>query len=352
MLGSQTAVVVGPDGQEIYTNEQGQVKVQFHWDRLGHQDDQSSCWVRVSQPWAGEGYGFMFIPRVGNEVVVDFLEGDPDRPLITGSVYHVQNPPPLDLPNQQTRSTIKSRSTPNSDGFNEIRFEDQADAEEIYTHAQRNQTEIVRADHSTTVGHDQTRKIKNDRRATIEQGNDFVTVGTGKRVTTVQAGAKLEVKTEDRTVQVRSGDYRLDAMAGNIREKAAKAVSITGSGKGVHIVGRGAGVTVTGSDGPGVDVSGRGKVGINAFGHPKVKVRGGESIYARSPKIEMDASEKVFVHVGENDKVVITGGNIIIKSGTVHVAGETSLALAGGAGRAQMNATEVKISGPVIKLNT
>lgn len=351
VMGSQTAVVVGPDGQEIHTNEQGQVKVQFHWDRLGESNDRSSCWVRVAQPWAGDGFGFKFIPRIGHEVVVEFLEGDPDRPLITGSVYNAHNPPPLDLPGQQTRSTIKTRSTPGGDGFNEIRFEDQASAEEIYTHAQRNQTEIVRADHSTTVGHDQTRTVKNHRKATVQDGDDSVTVTTGKRTTKIHAGASLEVETLNRKVEVNTGDYVLATPAGNIKETANKNVAITGNTRGVNIVGKGAGVTITGNQGVGVDIKGRGTTGVNVWGHPKVKITATAEVWAGSKKIELSATKEALVHVG-SDKVEITGGNIIINSGNVQISGSTSVELTGGSSKAKLNSTEVKINGPVIKLNT
>ena len=207
VMGSQTAVVVGPAGEEIHTNEHGQVKVQFHWDRVHQRDEQSSCWVRVAMPWAGQGFGAMFIPRVGHEVVVDFLEGDPDRPLITGSVYHAHNVPPLDLPAQKTRSSIRSSSSPGGDGFNEIRFEDRAGSEELYTHAQKDQNEVVLncmtttvgVDQSVDVGHDRDRSIGNDE--TISIGNDRTeTVGNDDTIT-VDNHRRLRVR-GNQTIQV------------------------------------------------------------------------------------------------------------------------------------------------------
>ena len=182
VLGSQTAVVVGPSGQEVYTNEHGQVRVQFHWDREGQSDEQSTCWVRVSQFWAGQGYGAMFIPRVGHEVIVDFLEGDPDRPIITGSVYHAQNVPPLVLPDEATRSTIKSNSSLGGGGFNELRFEDKAGEEELYTHAQRDQIEVVKRNMSTSVGRNRSLSVGGNRTETIS-GNEKVTVKKDRELT-------------------------------------------------------------------------------------------------------------------------------------------------------------------------
>ena len=167
--GVQTAVVVGPSTEEIYTDEHGRVKVQFHWDRLGKRDEDSSCWVRVSQQWAGNGWGAMLIPRIGQEVIVDFLEGDPDRPIITGRVYHAQHPPPYPLPAGKTRSTIQSNSTPGGGGSNEIRFEDKKGTEEVYVHAQRDQNEVVEHDMTTRVGRDQSLDVGRDRSKTVGQ---------------------------------------------------------------------------------------------------------------------------------------------------------------------------------------
>ena len=161
--GAQTAIVVGPAGEEIYTDEHGRVKVQFHWDREGEKDDKSSCWIRVSQLWAGANWGAMYIPRIDQEVVVDFLEGDPDRPIITGRVYHGINQPPYPLPDEKTKSTIKSDSTPGGGGFNEIRFEDKKGDEEVFLHAEKNNTIEVKGDEDHTIGGNHTITIdKND----------------------------------------------------------------------------------------------------------------------------------------------------------------------------------------------
>ncbi len=150
--GAQTAIVVGPAGEEIHTDEHGRIKVQFHWDREGKGDDRSSCWIRVSQAWAGPGWGALYLPRIGQEVVVEFLEGDPDRPLVTGSVYNGHQPPPLELPGEKTKSTLRSSSSPGGDGFNELRFEDAAGSEEVFFHAQKDFNIVVENDKSQRVG--------------------------------------------------------------------------------------------------------------------------------------------------------------------------------------------------------
>jgi type VI secretion system secreted protein VgrG len=157
--GPQTAIVVGPSGEEIYTDEHARVKVQFHWDRYGKSDENSSCWIRVAQIWAGKKWGALFTPRMGQEVVVEFLEGDPDHPLITGSVYNAEQKPPYDQPDEMTKSTIKSNSTKGGVGFNEIRFEDLKGKEQVFIHAQRNMDVRVNASEMESVGGDRNLTI-------------------------------------------------------------------------------------------------------------------------------------------------------------------------------------------------
>jgi len=167
--GPQTAFVVGPSGEEIYTDEHGRVKLQFHWDRYGKRDENSSCWVRVSQLWAGKTWGGIHIPRMGQEVIVEFLEGDPDRPIVTGRVYNGDQTPPYALPANKTQSGIKSRSSKGGSGanFNEIRMEDKKGEEQLYIHAEKNQDNIVENDETTSVGHDRTEDVKHDEKITI-----------------------------------------------------------------------------------------------------------------------------------------------------------------------------------------
>ncbi|WP_437338434.1 type VI secretion system tip protein TssI/VgrG [Sorangium sp. So ce394] len=156
----ETATVVGPEGQDIHTDQLGRVKVQFHWDRHGRRDQHSSCWLRVAQAWAGAGWGQQFVPRVGTEVLVTFLGGDLDRPMVTGCVYNATHPPPFLLPNNATRSGLRTRSSPGGGGFNEISFEDRAAHEQIFVHAQRDLDEIVRRNHARTVGDSETLEVR------------------------------------------------------------------------------------------------------------------------------------------------------------------------------------------------
>jgi type VI secretion system secreted protein VgrG len=161
--GVQTAIVVGPKGQEIYTDEHGRVKVQFHWDREGKRDENSSCWIRVSQNWAGTGWGAMIIPRIGHEVIVDFEEGDPDRPLITGRVYHGVNKPPYKLPDEKTKSTVKTNSSEGGEGFNEIRFEDKKGEEQIFIHSEKNFDLRIKNDSFETVSNNRHLHVEKDK---------------------------------------------------------------------------------------------------------------------------------------------------------------------------------------------
>ena len=179
--GVQTAIVVGPSGEEIYPDTHGRVKVQFHWDREGKKDDKSSCWIRVSQAWAGGGWGGMHIPRIGQEVIVDFLEGNPDRPIIIGRVYHGANPPPYALPGEKTKSTIKSDSSPGGGGFNEIRLEDKKGSEEIFLHGQKNWTIAILNDKNQTVGHDETLSVGNNRTKDVKK-DQSETIGANKTI--------------------------------------------------------------------------------------------------------------------------------------------------------------------------
>ena len=171
--GPQTAIVTGPGGDEIHVDKYGRVKVQFHWDRLGEKNENSSCWIRVSQGWAGQNWGMFHHPRIGQEVIVDFLEGDPDRPIVTGRVYNAENMYPYGLPGEKTKSGIKTRSSKqgSSDNFNEIRFEDLKGSEEIYIHAEKDLNTTVQNNETRTVGTDgtgdRTTEIKNNEKNTI-----------------------------------------------------------------------------------------------------------------------------------------------------------------------------------------
>ncbi len=238
-LGAETAIVVGPAGEEIYTDAHGRVKVHFHWDREGRRDERSSCWIRVAQAWAGPGWGALYLPRIGQEVVVEFLAGDPDRPIVTGSVYNGANPPPLALPDEKTRSTLRSSSSPYSGGYNELRFEDAAGQEEVYLHAQKDlhatiendRTERVGANDTLTVQSDQTWRVGGNRLVQIAK-DDTGTVGgnasvavAGSRSVTVGA-AHSETVGGAQTVNVGGVQNVMVALAATETVGLAKALTV------------------------------------------------------------------------------------------------------------------------------
>lgn len=209
--GPQTAMVVGKSGEEIWTDKYGRVKLQFHWERDGKADETSSCWVRVQQGWAGKGWGAIFIPRIGMEVVVSFLEGDPDQPLVTGCVYNGDSMPPYELPGEQTKSTVKSNTSKGGGGFNEIRFEDKKDSEEIFVQAEKDFNRVVKNNDTLKVGFekadkgDQTIQIKNDQ--SIDVGNDRTLHVTHDQAVTIDNNLSTTVKKDEtRTV---NGDQKI-----------------------------------------------------------------------------------------------------------------------------------------------
>jgi type VI secretion system secreted protein VgrG len=247
MGGLQSAIVVGPAGEEIHTDEHGRVRVQFHWDREGKYTDDSSCWIRVSQGWAGRGFGSVAIPRVGQEVLVDFLEGDPDQPLIVGRVYNGTSPLPYKLPENKTKSTWKSDSSPGSGGFNEITFDDAAGREKVFMHAQKDLEEIVRERRSVQVGKaletrigeaetrnvaaDQTLEVGGNRVARVD-GTDVLVVGQECRIQVGQVGASLSTdrvvfSTGKASITLAGGDIFLDA-SGAIRVSSSAAMNLSG----------------------------------------------------------------------------------------------------------------------------
>ena len=170
--GPQTAMVVGPSGEEIYTDEYGRVKVKFHWDRYSKADENSSCWIRVAQVWAGKNWGAMYIPRIGQEVIIEFLEGDPDQPIITGRVYNDQAKPPYVPKTNPTISTLKSNSSKGGGGFNEIRFEDKKGDEQIFIHAEKNLDVRVKNDLFETVVNNRHLHVEKDKIEYVENNRN------------------------------------------------------------------------------------------------------------------------------------------------------------------------------------
>ncbi|WP_436716378.1 type VI secretion system tip protein VgrG [Roseiconus lacunae] len=233
--GIQTAVITGPPGEEIYPDEYGRVKCQFHWDRYGENDDKSSCWIRVSQGHAGAGFGAISIPRIGEEVVISFLEGDPDRPLITGRVYHAQNMPPFGLPDSKNISGVKTNSTKGGGGYNELIMDDTKSKELIRLHAQYDMDSTIEHDDRQTVHNDRsiqvdgthTETIKKDTTITVTEGNWSRTISKGMSATTVKKEILVDSETQHIHVTAAT-EIKLEVGKSKLVMKADGSIELSG----------------------------------------------------------------------------------------------------------------------------
>ncbi|OEC82403.1 type VI secretion protein VgrG, partial [Photobacterium damselae subsp. damselae] len=263
--GPQIARVVGPEGEEIYCDEFGRVKIQFPWDRYSNNDDNASCWVRVSQGWAGTQYGMVALPRVGHEVIVNFFEGDPDQPIITGRTYNATNKPPYDLPAHKTRTVLRTE-THQGDGYNELRFEDQAGKEEIYVHAQKDMNLLVENDRKDDIKHDLHLDVANERFTHIKANEHLTVDGESRSYTkgnqTVETDASLHLKQGNsllvdagREIHLKGGNKIVIEAGAELTLKAGGSfVKIDGSG--VSIVGSKINLNSGGSAGSGSGYAG------------------------------------------------------------------------------------------------
>jgi type VI secretion system secreted protein VgrG len=329
--GAQTATVVGPQGEEIWTDEFGRVKLEFHWDRESPGDETSSCWVRVAQVWAGSNFGGMHLPRIGQEVIVQFLDGDPDRPIVTGRVYNADNMPPYDLPANQTQSGLKSRSTkggvPNN--FNEIRFEDKLGSEELFIQAEKTQTTKVKGsqsisvdgsrsisvggDQSTTVTKNETQTYKAERKMEVTATNSDTIHGahtgtylTGRTLTVSGADDSLTVTT-NRTATVTSN---YDIVAG------AK-YQVTNGSNIILLQGTGAAMT---------------------NGQCSVAFDGADATLEAPGKVQLTAGSEISLACG--------AASIVLKSdGTIEISGAQKVNVGSGSSAVACEPTGVTVSG-------
>lgn len=372
MRGPQTATVVGPSGQEIFTDKYARVKVQFHWDRLGKKDENSSCFVRVSQTWAGSGWGFIQIPRIGQEVIVDFIEGDPDLPIITGRVYNASQMPPYGLPANATQSGWKSNSSLGGGGYNELMFEDKAGSELVNFQAQKDHHLLIKHDRTKLVQHDQSDRIDHDAKhsvghnldedvgnnKTVKIGvdqttnigsNDTETVGANRSLT-VMANETIHVvsnSTENidanhsqtvgivQTVSV--GAARIDSVgASETRSVGGPQANTIGASRSVtvgaaqsHDIGAGdtwnigAGQNVTVAAGQDVTIGADQSFAVGAgrsatVGKDDVTEIGGSHGLKIAKGTEIEAGEDGLIKIGK-DLVIEAGDSIIIKCGSAAI---------------------------------
>jgi type VI secretion system secreted protein VgrG len=358
MQGPQTAIVCGKSGEEIDTDEFGRVKVQFRWDRKGKNDENSSCWIRVSQAWAGGQWGGMTIPRIGQEVVVDFIEGDPDRPIVTGRVYNGDNMPPYALPGAKTQSGLKSRSTKGGSGenFNEIRFEDKKGEEEMYVHAEKDQNVLVENNQNILVGG--SKKDPGNRKLTVHNDEQ---IGIGHDRTMTVGRDKTETVGRDKSIQVAQahsesvgknmtinvGSSLTETVAINYAETVGAAMELTVGGALTVSVGASLSETVAGmrteSVGAGQSVTIGGdlteKVGkskkvtiekdfestVNGLARTTVK----KEFELTAKKIQLIAQDELSIKVGSAQMTLKKNGDITISGKKIDIKGSGDVIVKG-----------------------
>jgi type VI secretion system secreted protein VgrG len=323
--GPQTAIVVGPSGDEIYTDKYGRIKVQFDWDRLGNRDEKSSIWVRVAQVWAGKQWGAMHIPRVGHEVIVDFLDGDPDRPIVTGRVYNADNMPPYMLPDNKTQSGLKSRSSKGgaADNFNEIRFEDLKGKEELHIQAEK--------DMSTLVKHDESLSVGGDRSVTVT-GNQLVTI-KGKGGSSIHSATKV------------TGKYDLDA-SDTIHIKAPTSITLECPGSKIEMLpGK---ITITAGDGAQIVLDANALTKSNAGAKT---LHDANVLHQSVPgaKIVLDAN--VLAQSVPGSKLVLDASATMEGTAKATVKGSAEGTLTAGGGTVKTSPAGVEASGPKVDIS-
>ncbi len=371
--GAQTATVVGPGGEEVHCDEQGRVKVAFHWDRGASHDEHSSCWVRVSQAWAGSGFGAVFLPRVGHEVIVDFLEGDPNRPIVTGRIYTGFNTPPYPLPDEKTKSTFRTESTPGGGGYNELRFEDAKGREEILIHAQKDWTIAVLHDKGEQIGRDEARAVGRDRKEQV--GRDEVRAVGRDRSSSVgndhveAIGANMAVTVGGGLSEAVGGDASR-SVGGSVAESIGVAKSESVALASALSIGAAYQVSVGGAMNESVGMAKAEQVGlyksVAVGGDSSEAIAGGKSVQAGAnisasagqnvalsagKHVNVSAAQNVNVAAGKSagivvaDKLTIQCGDATVtlkKNGDVSIAAKKLSVKASG---------EVAIKGSKVKLN-
>ncbi len=308
--GTQSATVVGPEGEEIYCDEYGRIKVQFHWDRVGENDEHSSCYVRVSQQWAGPGYGFQTIPRIGNEVIVGFFEGNPDRPHVIGRVYNAENMPPYTLPDNKTQTGIKSESSKGGEGFNEIRMEDLKGEEQLYVQAERNMDTVVKNDQTHRVGNLRTREVGADETVNIG-ANRTVAVG---ETHTEQIGTDEELNVGGNRTRAVGGDETV-SVTGNQTLSVEGAVAVT--------IGKELAENVGASHTTEVGEDYTQTVG-GAFG-----VTVAQEAVVQADKIQLEAKSELSIRVGKAKLVMKSNGDITLEGKKINVKGSGDVIIKG-----------------------
>ncbi|MBL7646027.1 MAG: type VI secretion system tip protein VgrG [Candidatus Hydrogenedentes bacterium] len=333
--GPQTAIVVGPSGEEIYTDEYGRIKVQFHWDRYGKADANSSCFIRLAQSWAGKNWGAVVLPRIGQEVVVEFLEGDPDRPIVVGALYNEENKPPYELPTNMTMSVMKSSSSKGGAGFNEIRFEDKKDSEQIFVHGQKNFDKRILNDSFAWIGNDHHLQVINDRKEKVDNdkhetvGRDHIETVTRDHNLTIKGKEAIKVTgthshtVEGDVIQVYKANQSTEVTADyylkgdNIVIEAATNITVKVGDSYIAIESSGITIGTTGK----IELKADGDITIESGGNTEVTATGDAAIEATGK-----GSFK-----GTGGLALESPATSELKGASTTVSGDGSLTLKGGA---------------------
>jgi type VI secretion system secreted protein VgrG len=335
--GTQTAIVTGPSGSEICTDQYGRIKVQFHWDRYGKNNDASSCWIRVAQTWAGRGWGGWYVPRMGQEVVVTFLEGDPDRPLVVGSVYNAEQTVPYSLPANATQSGVKTHSSlgGSAANFNELRFEDKKGSELVTLHAEKDLTKEVENDAShwvghdetTTIDHDRTEHVKHDETITIDNNrtetvlaNETITIGKN-RAETVQMNETVTIgKNRSHTVAMAEsltvGLTRTETVgaAETITVGAVRSVTV-GANQSIN-VGHNQSISVGGSE-------------TDSIGKDRATSIGGSDSLSIAKSFTINAGDEIILQTGSATLTMKKNGDITIEGNAITIKGSGNVIIKG-----------------------
>jgi type VI secretion system secreted protein VgrG len=351
--GPQTAVVVGPQGEEIFTDKYGRVKIQFHWDRYGQKNEKSSCWVRVSTPWAGKSFGFVQVPRIGQEVVVDFLEGDPDQPIITGRVYNAEQTVPWELPANATQTGVLTRSSKGGayGNANALRFEDKAGQEQVWLHAEKNQdievendeTHWVGHDRTKTIDHDETVHVKHDRTETVGRhetitvgvnrtesvgSNETITIGAN-RTENVGANETISIGS-NRTVTVGGSETATVALqrthAVGVNESIAIGAAQEVAIGGAQVVAVGAVQSISVGANQSNDIGGNRSLKVGGdqateVGRGRSTKVGKDDALSIGKSLVIDAGDSVTIKTGEASITMKKDGSIVIKGKDIKVDG-------------------------------
>jgi len=362
--GPQTALVVGQENQEIFTDEFGRVKVQFHWDREGKYDENSYAWIRVSQGWAGTQWGAVHLPRVGQEVIVEFLEGDPDRPIVTGRVYNQESMPPYTLPDNKTQSGIKSRSTPDGtpDNFNEIRFEDKKGSEELHVQAEKDMSTLVKHDRTAEIGRNDTLKIHGDQFIHIH-GNLSMTVD-----------GVTDSKNPDKDKPIKSsmavtGAHDMKA-TDSIAMSAPNKITLTVGGSSITIVpgsitisaGGGASITLDANMLASAKGGGSVKLDANVLAQSKpgsqlkldgdglMSSKGGASVKLTTD-VTAESNGKSKLTLDANAALKSTTGNVTLEGLQVEGKGQMGAKIQGPTGSVECSAASTDVKGAMVNVN-